>query len=143
MKTKRLFNKRKGLSRVLTEIIFLLLATTTAIGAYTIYNDYSSNMSGTAKIVIEQVDIIASQNKAYVTIKNVGTTVIQKIKIAIAEKEGDFTNILITPGHVRTLTIDLTGTTIDPGKQYTIVAKVLDDKNSTIYTTTYVTTAKL
>ncbi|MBC7091674.1 MAG: hypothetical protein H5T50_07190 [Nitrososphaeria archaeon] len=141
MQTKKLFRKRKGLSRVLTEIIFLLLATTTAIGAFTIYNGYSSNMSGTTKIVIEQVDIISSQNKTYVTIRNIGTTNVQYISITIAGKEHNYTPNL-PPGDIRTFTIDKIN--LIAGQQYTIVAKVLDPKNNSIvlYTTTYTVVAK-
>ncbi|MEM4522000.1 MAG: hypothetical protein QW738_02085 [Nitrososphaeria archaeon] len=141
MQTKKLFSKRKGLSRVLTEIIFLLLATTTAIGAYTLYNGYSSNMSGTTKITVEQVDIIASQNKAYVTIKNVGTTVIQAISITILDVEKEFPDITVPPGAGKTFELSLNN--IVAGKQYTVVIKVLDvDRQTILYTTTYTVTAK-
>ncbi|MEM1985412.1 MAG: hypothetical protein QXG36_04930 [Nitrososphaeria archaeon] len=141
MQTKKLFSKRKGLSRVLTEIIFLLLATTTAIGAYTLYNGYSSNMSGTTKITVEQVDIIASQNKAYVTIKNVGTTVIQAISITILDAEKEFPDTTLPPGAGKTFELSLNN--IVAGKQYTVVIKVLDvDRQTILYTTTYTVTAK-
>ncbi|MCX8188193.1 MAG: hypothetical protein N3F64_00605 [Nitrososphaeria archaeon] len=141
MQTKKLFNKRRGLSRVLTEIIFLMLATTTALGAYTIYNGYSSSVSGTTKIAIEQVDIIASQNKAYATIKNLGTTVIQAINITVSGAEQKFSDISIAPGGVKTFELNLDN--IVSGKQYTVVVKVLDtDKKSILYTATYTVTAK-
>ncbi|MEM3573294.1 MAG: hypothetical protein QXJ62_03575 [Nitrososphaeria archaeon] len=141
MRTKKLFSKRRGLSRVLTEIIFLLLAATTAIGAYTIYNGYSSNMSGTTKIVIEQVDIISSQNKTYVTIRNVGTINIQSINITMVGKDVNFKGNL-PPGEVRTFTVEKINTVV--GQQYTIVAKVLDPKNNStvLYTTTCSAIAK-
>ncbi|MGB9727623.1 MAG: hypothetical protein ACPLZF_04365 [Nitrososphaeria archaeon] len=141
MQTKKLFRKRKGLSRVLTEIIFLLLATTTAIGAFTIYNGYSSSMSGTTKVVIEQVDMISSQNKTYVTIRNVGTTSVQYINITLIGKDYNF-KANFSPGDVRTFIIDKIN--LIAGQQYTIVAKVLDPKNNStvLYTTTCTVVAK-
>ncbi|MGB9623035.1 MAG: hypothetical protein ACPL07_04230, partial [Candidatus Bathyarchaeia archaeon] len=90
MTTKNRSRKRKGLSRVLTEMIFLLLASTTAIGAFSLYNNYSSNMSGTTKIIIEQADIIATQNKAYIIVKNVGTTNVANMSVTV---DGNSTNL--------------------------------------------------
>jgi len=139
MSSKRLLGRRKALSRVLTEIIFLLLATTTAIGAFTIYNGYSSNMTGTTKIAVEQADIIASQNKTYITVRNIGTTNIQAINVTVPGNETTFKESL-APGVERTFSIKTENVTV--GKEYTIVVKVLDPNNSTLYTTVYTATAK-
>ena len=139
MQTKKLFKKRMGLSRVLTEIIFLLLATTTAVGAFTIYNSYSSNMSGTTKIVIEQAEIIASQGKAYVTIKNVGTIGVNNLDITVASTSQQISKTL-PPGGEATFIVEGISQ-LSPGQQYTIIVKVLQDSN-VVYTTSYVTTAK-
>jgi len=140
MQTKKLFKKRMGLSRVLTEIIFLLLATTTAVGAFTIYNGYSSNMGGTTKIAVEQVDIIASQNKTYLTVRNIGTTNIQAINVTIAGNEYHSEENL-APGVERTFTFETKN--VIAGQQYTVVVKVLDPKNkSLLFTTVYTTIAK-
>ncbi|MGQ9781042.1 MAG: hypothetical protein ACUVQ8_02140 [Nitrososphaeria archaeon] len=139
MISKRRFGKRRGLSRVLTEIIFILLASTTAIGAFSIYNSYSSNMTGTTKVIIEQADIITSQNKAYVLVKNVGTINIGNIIVTIAGYSNSST-VNLPPGKEQTLIFSTSG--LIAGQQYTVVLTVLDAEGKGVYTTTYTTTAK-
>jgi len=139
MTQRNRFKKRRGLSRVLSEIIFLLLALTTAIGAFSLYNSYSANMTGTTKVIIEQADIIASQNKSYILVKNVGTTNIGSINITIADQINN-TKVNLSPGKEQTLIVPITGATA--GQQYTIVLTVLNVEKQGIFTTTYTTTAK-
>ncbi|MEM3403340.1 MAG: hypothetical protein QXJ17_02130 [Nitrososphaeria archaeon] len=139
MTTKNRFRKRKGLSRVLTEMIFLLLASTTAIGAFSLYNNYSLNMSGTTKIIIEQADIIATQNKAYIIVKNVGTTNVANMSVTIDSSSTNL-DIQLSPGKETVLTINTQS--VVAGKQYTIALTALNENGQGVYTTTYTTTAK-
>ena len=139
MPKKDRFGKKRGLSRVLTEMIFLLLASTTAIGAFSLYNSYSSNMTGTTKVVIEQADIIASQNKTYIIVKNVGTTNVGQINVTIGTQINS-TTITLPPGRENSLAFNTKS--IIAGQQYTIVLTVIATEKQGIYTTTYTTTAK-
>jgi hypothetical protein len=139
MTSKIRIGKRRGLSRVLVEIIFLLLASTTAIGAFSLYNSYSSNITGTTKVIIEQADIITSQNKTYVLVKNVGTTNIGKVNVAVIGSSSNMT-VNLPPGKEQTLTISTPGLTA--GQLYTVMLTVLDSEGKGVYTTTYTTTAK-
>ncbi len=127
------------MSRVLVEIIFLLLASTTAIGAFSLYNSYSSNIAGTTKVIIEQADIITSQSKTYVLVKNVGTTNIGNMSVTIASATNN-SKVNLPPGKEQTLTISTPGLTA--GQQYTVILTVLDVDGKGVYTTTYTTTAK-
>jgi hypothetical protein len=138
MTKRNRFEKRRGLSRVLTELIFLLLVSTAAIGAFSLYNSYSYNMTGTTKVIIEQADIIASQNKTYIVVKNVGTTNVGQINATIGTQVNS-TVISLPPGRESTLIYNMER--VVAGRQYTIVLTVFTPEREGISTTTYTTTA--
>jgi len=96
-------------------------------------------MTGTTKVVIEQADIIASQNKTYIIVKNVGTTNVGQINVTIGTQINS-TTITLPPGRENSLAFNTKS--IIAGQQYTIVLTVIATEKQGIYTTTYTTTAK-
>ncbi|MGB9727624.1 MAG: hypothetical protein ACPLZF_04370 [Nitrososphaeria archaeon] len=76
---------RKALSRVLTEIIFLILGLTTAVGAYSMYNTSILSTSHVAKIVCTDVLITAGTQEVNVMVKNVGNVAVEVSVEAVSE----------------------------------------------------------
>lgn len=108
--------KRKALSRVLTEIIFLILGLTTAVGAYSLYNSSILSTSQVAKIVCTDTIIVAGSQEVNVMIKNMGNVAVEVSVEAVNERgrserlnitNGDV--ILLEPGMERTVSVKCEG----------------------------------
>ncbi|MCX8188194.1 MAG: hypothetical protein N3F64_00610 [Nitrososphaeria archaeon] len=90
--------KRKALSRVLTEIIFLILGLTTAVGAYSLYNSSILSTSQVAKIVCTDTIIAAGSQEVNVIVKNIGNIAVE-VSVEAVSEYGRSENLSITKGN--------------------------------------------
>lgn len=105
--------KRKAISRVLTEIIFLILGLTTAVGAYSIYSNSILSTSQVAKIVCTDTIIAAGSQEVNVMVKNIGNVAVE-VSIEAVSEYGRSQNLSITKEN---------GILLEPGIEKVITAK--------------------
>ncbi|MEM4522001.1 MAG: hypothetical protein QW738_02090 [Nitrososphaeria archaeon] len=89
--------KRMALSRVLTEILFLILGLTTAVGAYSMYSSSILSTSQVVKIVCTDTAIAAGAQEVNVMVKNIGNVAVE-VSIEAVSEYGRSENLSITKG---------------------------------------------
>lgn len=104
---------RKALSRVLTEIIFLILGLSTAVGAYSMYGNSILSTSQVAKIVCTDTIIVAGTKDVNVMVKNIGNVAVE-VSIEAVSEYGRSENLSITKGNSMLL---------EPGMEKVITVK--------------------
>ncbi|MEM3573295.1 MAG: hypothetical protein QXJ62_03580 [Nitrososphaeria archaeon] len=104
---------RKALSRVLTEIIFLILGLSTAVGAYSMYGNSILSTSQVAKIVCTDTIIVAGTKDVNVMVKNIGNVAVE-VSIEAVSEYGRSENLSITKGN---------GMLLEPGMEKVITVK--------------------
>jgi len=97
--------KRKALSRVLTEIIFIILGLTAAVGAYSVYNSSILSSSRVTKIVCTDAILVAGAEEVQVMVKNLGNVAVNVSVDGVSEygRGGNLTlsgngGVLLEPG---------------------------------------------
>lgn len=108
--------KRRALSRVLTEVIFLILGLTTAVGVYSMYNNAILSPSQVAKIVCTDTIITAGSQEVNVMVKNIGNVAVKVYVEAVSEygsgknlSKVEGNGILVEPGMEKVITTKCSG----------------------------------
>ena len=106
--------KLRALSRVLTEIMFIITALSAAIGVFATYNNYTADNNQIHKLACTDVVIVSAAKQVYVTVKNIGTSRLNTTISSITESEGG-KNLLL---------YQIEYAIIEPGIQQLLKAKV-------------------
>jgi archaellum component FlaG (FlaF/FlaG flagellin family) len=126
--------KRKALSRVLTEIIFILLGLTTAVGAYSAYNSSILSSGSVTKIVCTDTIIVAGAHEVQVVVKNLGNVAVKVSVDGVSEygKGGNLTisdnsSVILEPGAEKMVSAKCDG--LVAGLRYRIFVAARVDEN--------------
>ncbi|MGQ9781043.1 MAG: hypothetical protein ACUVQ8_02145 [Nitrososphaeria archaeon] len=106
--------ERKALSRILTEIIFMVVGISAVIGSFSIYNGYMQDGSQVCRLACTDTVAVAGLGQVYATVKNIGT----------ADTNVTINGILESGTGISVAIISATSSRLEPGKEQTITAKV-------------------
>lgn len=128
---------RKALSRILVEILLVVIVLAALAGAYFVYSMYAGSATMQLACNVESVYILGgteAESKIVVNLKNVGTTAITKVNIVASNPEiGEFDeqSITLQPGQSKAITFDAPqGTSINKGQTYVITLEVQDSQGN-------------
>jgi len=118
---------RKALSRILVEVLLIVIVLAALAGAYFIYSMYAG--SATTQFSAIVLDAYASDggsggtDRLVVNVKNTGAMTIDKATIVTPTGFSDL-DLNIKPGMSGTLEFDASSDVFSAGQQYTIILKL-------------------
>ncbi|MEM3426476.1 MAG: hypothetical protein QXI42_11860 [Thermoproteota archaeon] len=122
---------RKALSRILVEILLVVIVLAALAGAYFVYSMYAGSATTQLSAIVQ--DAYASGTQLVVNIKNTGAVKITSASAALADGTSltlsSPSSVQLTPGQSISLTFTKTGG-FSAGEQYTIILTIGTDTQS-------------
>lgn len=119
---------KKALSRILTEIVLMMVGVSAAVGAYSLYNGYIQDSSQVCRLACTDIVAVAGAGQVYVTVKNIGTADTDAAVYEILEVGTGITLAINCIDFLR----------LEPGRERTLVARVDGLKAGVKYSVTVV-----
>ncbi|MEM3361578.1 MAG: hypothetical protein QXV85_10290 [Candidatus Bathyarchaeia archaeon] len=127
---------RKALSRILVEILLVVIVLAALAGAYFVYSMYAGSASSQLACNVDSVYVLGgspSESKIVVNLKNVGTSTVSSVNITATNPSiGKFTaqtGVNLQPGQSKSLTFNATAA-ITKGQTYVITLEIKDSQNN-------------
>jgi hypothetical protein len=121
----------RALSRVLTEILFIVIAFSAAVAVYSTYRNYTTVNSAVNRLACSDAVLISAAKQVYITVKNIGTSNLN-VTISSISESGIGKNLTlhqieyaeVVPGKEQSIKASVDGLSVGSAYSITVVGKV-------------------